>query len=167
MLDGRLGDAAVVVGPALLAAALCLVGITSRSLGFDESATAAIASQHGAALRHAIAHDGGNMAGYYVFVHALVSLFGRGLLVLRLPSAIAIAAVVAVTGMLGLRLFDRRTAVAAALLTAVTVSLVFWGQSARSYALMVAFVSASFLAFNALVDRRAEASARGGVADRR
>ena len=163
VLDGRLGDAAVVVGPALLAAALCLVGITSRSLGFDESATAAIASQHGAALRHAIAHDGGNMAGYYVFVHALMSLFGRGLLVLRLPSAIAIAAAVAVTGMLGLRMFDRRTALAAALLTAVTVSLVFWGQSARSYALLVAFVSASFLAFIALVDRGADAPAPGGV----
>lgn len=162
-LDGRLGDAAVVVGPALLAAALCLVGITSRSLGFDESATAAIASQHGAALRHAIAHDGGNMAGYYVLVHALVSIFGRGPLALRLPSAIGIAAAVGVTGMLGLRLFDRRTALAAALLTAVSVSLVFWGQSARSYALLVAFSSASFLAFVALVDRDADAPAGRGV----
>lgn len=162
-LEGRCGDAAVVAAPALLALALCLIGITARSLGFDESATVAIVSQHGAALGTAIAHDGGNMSGYYVLVHALVSLFGKSLLVLRLPSAIGIAVAVAVTGLLGLRLFDRRTALIAGLLTAVSVSLVFWGQSARSYALLVAFASASFLAFIALVGREGEASLhRGG-----
>jgi mannosyltransferase len=149
-----LRDAAVVVLPGLLAFALCLLDITARSLGFDESATAAIVVQHGASLRAAIAHDGGNMSGYYVLMHALVSLFGRGTLALRLPSAIAIGAAVALTGLLGLRLFDRRAALAAALLAAVSVSLVFWGQSARSYALMVAFSCASFLAFIALVDRK-------------
>lgn len=147
-----MGDAAVVALPALLAAALCLIDITSRSLGFDESATASIVSQHGAALTHAIGHDGGNMSGYYVLMHALVSLFGRGMLVLRLPSAIAIAVAVALTGLLGLRLFGRRAALVAGLLTAVSVSLVFWGQGARSYALLVAFSCASFLAFVALVD---------------
>src|SRR5437763_13417841 len=73
-----IGDAAVVAVPALLAGALCLVDLTGRSLGFDESATASIVSQHGAALGHGIAQDGGNMSGYYVLMHALVSLFGRG-----------------------------------------------------------------------------------------
>lgn len=157
----RLVDAAIVVLPALLACALCLFDITARSLGFDESATAAIVVQHGAALRAAIAHDGGNMSGYYVLMHALVGLFGRGLLVLRLPSAIAVGVAVTVTGLLGLRLFDRRAALAAALLTAVSVSLVFWGQSARSYALMVAFSCASFLAFVALLDREDRPAAQG------
>jgi mannosyltransferase len=150
--DRWMGDAAVVAVPALLAGVLCLIDITGRSLGFDESATASIVSQHGAALRHAIGHDGGNMSGYYVLMHALVSLFGRGMLVLRLPSAIAIAVAVAITGLLGLRLFDRRVALVSGLLTAVSVSLVFWGQGARSYALLVAFSCASFLAFVALVD---------------
>lgn len=153
----RLGDAAVVLLPALLAFALCLFDITARSLGFDESATAAIVLQHGGALRSAIAHDGGNMSGYYVLMHALVSLFGRGMLALRLPSAIGVGAAVGLTGLLGLRLFDRRAAFAAALLTAVSVSLVFWGQSARSYALMVALTCASVLAFVALVDRKQDA----------
>jgi mannosyltransferase len=157
--DPWMGDAAVVVVPALLAAALCLIDITGRSLGFDESATASIVSEHGAALSHAIGHDGGNMSGYYVLMHALVGLFGRGMLVLRLPSAIAIAVAVAVTGLLGLRLFDRRTALVAGLLTAVSVSLVFWGQGARSYALLVAFSCASFLAFVALVHPKNDAAA--------
>jgi mannosyltransferase len=148
------GDAAVVAVPALLAGALCLVDLTGRSVGFDESATASIVSQHGAALGHGIAHDGGNMSGYYVLMHALVSLFGSGTSLLRLPSAIAIAVAVALTGVLGLRLFDRRTALVAGLLTAVSVSLVFWGQGARSYALLVAFSCASFLAFVALVSTK-------------
>ena len=159
--DRRVGDAAVVAIPALLAGAVCLVDITARSLGFDESATASIVSEHGAALSHAISHDGGNMAGYYVLMHALVSVFGRGMLVLRLPSAIAIAVAVAVTGLLGLRLFGRRAALVAGLLTAVSVSLVFWGQGARSYALLVAFSCASFLAFVALVQPRDDVAGGG------
>src|SRR5690348_12393129 len=154
--DRLTGDAAAVVVPALLAGVLCVVDLTGRSLGFDESATASIVSQHGAALRHAIAHDGGNMSGYYVLMHAFVSLFGRGTLVLRLPSAIAIGVAVAFTGLLGLRLFDRKTALIAGLLTAVSVSLVFWGQGARSYALLVAFSCASFLAFVELVNPNEE-----------
>jgi mannosyltransferase len=159
--DRWLPDAAVVAVPALLAAALCLFDITTRSLGFDESATASIVVEHGAALGHAIAHDGGNMSGYYVLMHALVSLFGRGILILRLPSAIAIAAAAALSALLGLRLFDRRAALVAGLLTAISVSLVFWGQGARSYALLVAFSCASFLAFIALVDINDELRAGG------
>jgi mannosyltransferase len=152
--SGRLRDALCVIVPALLAGALCLIGITDRSLGFDESATFAIVSQHGAALRHAIAHDGGNMSGYYVLLHWLVSAFGSGVLVLRLPSAIAVAMAVGFTGALARRLFDLRVALFASLITAVSLPLVFWGQSARSYALLVALVAGSFLAFAVLVDDR-------------
>ena len=70
----------LLLAPALLALGLCLIQIAGRSLGFDESATYAIVSQHGAALRHAIAHDGGNMSGYYVLLHAVVSGGGAMLL---------------------------------------------------------------------------------------
>jgi mannosyltransferase len=150
----RVRDALCLIAPALLAAGLCLIGITDRSLGFDESATVAIVGQHGAALRHAIAHDGGNMSGYYVLVHWLVSAFGSGALVLRLPSAVAVAVSVGLTGALARRLFDMRVALFASLMTAVSLPLVFWGQSARSYALLVAFVAGSFLAFAVLIDDR-------------
>src|SRR2546425_140026 len=68
-------DAALLAGPALLAVGLCLIDISGRSLGFDESATVAIAGQHGSALWSAIAHDGGNMSGYYVLMHVLIDLF--------------------------------------------------------------------------------------------
>jgi hypothetical protein len=157
-------DLALLAGPALLAAGLCLIGITGRSLGFDESATVAIAGQHGSALWSAIAHDGGNMSGYYVLMHVLISLLGKGLLVLRLPSAIGAGAAVGLLEALALQLFDRRVAVAAGVLSAVSLPLVFWGQSARSYALLVALVTGSFLAYASMLDgRRPRAAAIGYV----
>jgi mannosyltransferase len=147
-------DIALLAGPALLGLGLCLIEIRGRSLGFDESATVAIAGQHGSALWSAIAHDGGNMSGYYVLIHVLISLFGKGLLVLRLPSAICTGLAVGLLEVLGLRLFDRRVAFIAGLVSAVSLPLVFWGQSARSYALLVALVTGSFLAFVFMVDGR-------------
>jgi mannosyltransferase len=152
--DARTRNVALLAAPALLATGLCLVEISRRSLGFDESATVAIAAQHGSALWSAIAHDGGNMSGYYVLMHVLFSLFGKGLLVLRLPSAIAAGIAAALLGALALRLFDRRVALVAALLSAVSLPLVFWGQSARSYAWLVALVTGSFLAFVSILEGR-------------
>ena len=145
-------DAAVIAGPAGLAVVLCLIELTTRSLWLDEAATAAIASQHGSALWSAIAHDGGNMLGYYAVLHVLIGWFGHGALVLRLPSALAAGAATAAVSLLGLRLFDRRVALAAGLLSAVSLPLVFWGQDARGYAAMVALVAGSFAAFAALVE---------------
>jgi mannosyltransferase len=159
---GRLvaGDLAAVGLPAVLALILCAYGISSRSLGFDEAATVAIASQHGSALAGAIAHDGGNMSAYYLLLHGLIAVFGHGLLVLRAPAALAAGATVALTSLLGLRLFDRRVGAIAGVLTAISLPLVFWGQSARGYAPMVALVAGSFVAFVELTGPEPRAAAR-------
>jgi mannosyltransferase len=150
---GGLGGWVVIAAPAVLAAVLSVIGLSGRSLGFDEGATASIAAQHGSALWHAIAHDGGNMAGYYLLVHVLIGAFGNGLVVLRLPSVVATVATVALIGMIARRLFgDRRVTLTAGVLAAVSLPLIYWAQTARGYALMVAFVCAGFLAFIALVD---------------
>ncbi|MGN6872226.1 MAG: glycosyltransferase family 39 protein [Solirubrobacteraceae bacterium] len=149
--DPRLADVAVVVGPAALAVALCLYELTTRSLWLDEAATVAIAGQHGSGLWSAISHDGGNMLGYYALLHVLIDWFGHGAFVIRLPSALAAGGAAAAVSVLALRLFDRRVAVAAGVLTAVSLPLVFWGQDARGYAAMVALVAGSFAAFAALV----------------
>ncbi len=148
--DSRYRDRAAVAGPAVVALVLCFTQISGRSLGFDEAASVTIASQHGSALGSAIARDGGNMSGYYVLLHVLIARFGNGLLVIRFPSALASVASVALIGSIGLRLFDRRVALAAGMLSAVSLSLVFWAQNARGYAPMVAFVCAAFLAFLSL-----------------
>ncbi len=141
------------IGPALLALVLCCFEITTRSLGFDEAATVTIAAQSGAKLGSAIAHDGGNMSGFYLVLHVLMSWFGNGTLVLRLPSALASVATVAFTATIALRLFGRRAALSAGLLAAVSLPLIFWAQNARGYALMVAFVSAAYLVFISLRER--------------
>jgi mannosyltransferase len=131
--------------PAIVAALLSMIEITGRSIGFDEGATVTIAAQHGSALGSAIAHDGGNMSGYYLLEHLLIAAFGNGEFVIRLASAVAYVATVALVAAIGLRLFDRRAAFAAGLLCAVSLPLVFWAQSARGYALMLAFVAGAFL----------------------
>jgi len=150
--DGRLRILAAVGVPAILAAILTLIEISGRSLGFDEGASVAIAAQHGGALSSAIAHDGGNMSGYYLLLHVLIGLFGNGTFAIRLPSAICIAATAALTSVIALRLFGAGVAFAAGLLTAVSLPLVFWAQDARGYAPMVALATASFLAFVYLVE---------------
>ena len=150
----QLGDLAAVAIPSLLALALCLYQLTTRSLWLDESATVAIASQHGGAFGAALARDGGNMLAYYALMHLLIGWFGSGALVIRLPAALAAAATVALIGLLGLRLADRRLAAVAGVVSAVSLSLVYWGQDARGYTPMVALVVASFFALLAILERR-------------
>jgi mannosyltransferase len=143
--------------PCGVAALLCAWQLSTRSLWLDEGASVSIASQHGEALWRAIAHDGGNMLVYYLVLHVLIGLFGDAEVVIRMPSVLATVATVALVGALGRRLFDRRVAFAASLLTAVSLPLVFWGQDARGYAPLVTFSAASFLAFVALTEGDAEA----------
>ncbi|MBV9474317.1 MAG: glycosyltransferase family 39 protein, partial [Solirubrobacterales bacterium] len=154
--QARLLSALALAGPTILAAVLCGYQITTRSLGFDEAASVTIASQHGGSLGHAIAHDGGNMSAYYAGLHLVVGALGDGTLAIRLPSAVAITATVAVVCVLARRLLDSRAALLAGLLSAVSLPLVFWAQDARGYAPMVAFTAGSFLAFVVLVERAVE-----------
>ena len=152
-----------VAGPTLLAAALAAWHLGTRSLWLDEGATVAIVSQHGIGLWMAIARDGGNMLGYYLGIHAVVALFGTAEWVIRLPSVVATAVTAGVVTWLGLRLFaDRMAGIAAGLLVAVSLPIVFWGQNARGYAAMVCFATISVALFAVLLG-----DARSGVPVRR
>ena len=153
-------DAALILGPAALALVLCLIKISGRSLGFDEGATVTIVAQHGGALSAGIAHDGGNMSGYYLALHLLTGVLGTSELAIRLPSALATAATSGLVVVLALRLFDRRVALVSGLLSAVSLPLVYWGQNARGYAPMVAFTVAAFLSLVVLVDAGSSRRAR-------
>src|SRR5437763_11716851 len=145
---------AVIAVPAALALGLCLYQLSTRSLWLDEAASVSIAGQHGSALGTALARDGGNMLGYYGLLHVLVSLFGTGTLAIRIASALGAAAAVALLGLLALQLFGRRTALLAGSLAAVSLTMVYWGQNARAYTLMLALICGSFLSFVALVHSR-------------
>lgn len=144
--------------PALLAAGLTAYQLSSRSLWLDEAASIAIASQYGSALWRAIRHDGGNMLIYYLLLHVLIGWFGAGETVVRLPSVLADAATTALTAAVAWRLAGRpRVALGAGLLTALSLPLVFWGQDARGYALMVTLATGSMLAFTWIVLSRGPA----------
>ena len=151
--ETRTRDRLAVAIPTAVSAVLCLLEISDRSIGFDESATVTIAAQHGSALGSAIAHDGGNMSGYYLLEHLVIAAFGNGIAVVRFPSVIAAVATVALIGAIALHLFGYRAAFAAGFLVAVSLPLVFWAQSARGYALMVAFVTAAYLVLILIVAR--------------
>jgi len=160
----RIQDLIALAIPALVGALLCAIELGTRSLWLDEGSTFAITSQHGAALWKGIKGDGGNMLLYYLLIHVVIKLFGGAAWVLRLPSLLATAATGGLTTLLGLRLFgDRRKAVAGGLLTVVSLPLVFWGQNARGYALMVALAAASMLAFVTLLERPSRGAIVGYV----
>ncbi len=145
-------DLAVIGVPTLLAALLCLYKLDTRSLWLDEGATFAIASSHGHQLWAGIAHDGGNMALYYLVEHVLIGAFGDAKVVLRMSSVVAQAVTVGLTALLALRLrLGRRIALVAGLLVAVSVPLTYWGQDARGYAMMTALSVGSFLALVSLL----------------
>ena len=143
----------VIGAPALLAALLCAYRLGDRSLWLDEGASVAIAAQHGGALWHGIAHDGGNMLAYYLALHGIIALFGDSAVALRMLSLLADAATAGLVTALALRLGGTRAvALGAGLLTAVNVALLFWGQDARGYSLMVTATTASFYALVLLLN---------------
>ncbi len=155
-----LAAAASIGLPTLVAVLLTSYQLTTRSIWLDESATIAIASQSGRALWAGMAHDGGNMLVYYALLHVLMGWFGKSVLVLRLPSVLATGLTVATVSLIGRRLFGNRVGLYAGLLAAVSVPLVYWGQNARAYSFLFAFVATSYAGFLALV--MGESSRRPG-----
>jgi mannosyltransferase len=159
----RYYDVAAVALPGVVAGGLVFDGLGSRSIWIDEAATITIASQHGAALGSALAHDGGNMLGYYALVHVLIGAFGDSTFLLRLPSAISAIVAVMLIALLARRMFGRAVAIVAGLFSAVSLPLVYWGQDARAYAPMVMFVTASYLALLVVIDAPAGRATKLGL----
>ncbi len=146
-------DWLVVTVPMLLAAALCAYHLGDRSLWLDEGASYSIAAQHGSALWAGIRHDGGNMLAYYLGLHLVIAAFGHGVVALRMISLVANGVTAGLVALLALALFDsRRVALVAGVLSGLSVGLIFWGQDARGYAVMVTLTAASFYALVALLE---------------
>jgi Dolichyl-phosphate-mannose-protein mannosyltransferase len=146
-------DLIAVTIPVLVGALLCAIELNTRSLWLDEGSSFAFASQHGASLWRGISHDGGNMLLYYLLLHVVISLFGDAAWVMRLPSLLADAVTGGLVVAIGLRLLsDRRQAVAGGLLTVISLPLLFWGQDARGYSLMLALATASMLSFIVILE---------------
>jgi hypothetical protein len=82
---------------------------------------------------------------HHAVLWATVRLFGDSDLAVRGPSIAAGVLLVPVVYALGAELYDRRTGVAAALLTAVAPILVWYSQEARGYALETLFATLAVL----------------------
>ena len=151
--EGALDRRAALLTYGAVAALTCVTlglgafDLGARSIWLDEGASYAIASQHGSAFFSAVAHDGGNLAAYYLLLHGVILLFGSGTIVLRLPALLAAAAAVPLTFAIGAKLMRRRVGLMGAALLSVSLPLIYWGQMARGYTLGTALSAASCLAF--------------------
>lgn len=136
---------------AALAAALCLLGLTARSIWIDEAVALRIAQTPGAGV---LMSDGGNMAAYYLLMRGWLHL-GDELWLVRFPSVLFTAGAAGLLYLLARRLFDgRREAVTAAVLLAVNSSVVRYGQEARSYAMALFLTVAAWLLLDLALTRR-------------
>ncbi|MEV0841910.1 glycosyltransferase family 39 protein [Actinocatenispora sera] len=114
----------------------CL-SIGRPALSTDELATWSAVSRTLPQLVHLLTHVDAVLGLYYLALHAWCQLFGYSEVALRTPSALAVAATVGTTTMLGARLADTRTGVLAGLLLAVLPAATQVAQTARVYGLVM------------------------------
>lgn len=138
--------------PAALALALGLWELGDRSLGGDEGVAVGVAHRPVHDLLAYADHAEPNNILYYGFLHFWEKL-GSSDELLRLPSVLAFAAAVLLTGAVAWRGFGRAAGVVAALLLALNQLAVQLAQEARAFSLETAFVAGSMLAFVLVVER--------------
>jgi mannosyltransferase len=157
--------------PAVLAAAvMAVLGVwglaRDSSMGNDEVATrwAALLSLH--QLAHLLRHVDAVHGLYYLLMHGWM-VVGTSPAVMRIPSVIAMVVAVALIAIIGRRLTGSAWAgLFAGLVVALTPTISYYAQTARSYALVFACVAGSTLALlHALAAevRAAEAAKTAGV----
>ncbi|HKD96258.1 MAG TPA: glycosyltransferase family 39 protein [Micromonosporaceae bacterium] len=147
--------ASAVVTPAraaLAAGAVACVTAFSRMgvqpLSWDEAVSANAAHRTPTELWHLLGHTDAPLGAYYALLSLWVRLLGTVHLVasegwLRTPSALAAVAAVALTALLGARMFDPVTGLLGGTLLAVFPPMVFYADDARPYALAVLLVVAA------------------------
>jgi mannosyltransferase len=130
------------------------------AMGNDEVVTRYAATLSLSQLFHLLSHVDVVHGAYYLVMHAWVAL-GSTPTVLRIPSVIAMAATAALIAIIGRRLTGSGWAgLFAGLIAALTPSMSFYAQTARSYTMVQAGVVASTLALVYALD--AEAAGRAG-----
>lgn len=128
------------------AAALRLGTLDLQSFWYDEAFTPVhvLHPSLGATLA-SVAHRENTPPLWYVLIWGWSRIFGTGAVALRLPSALAGVATVAVAWGIGCELAGRRAAIATAALVAANPLLVWYSQEARAYGLFVLLVALAML----------------------
>jgi len=142
----RAGGAWVPVIPALVTLAVMLYQIQRPSLWRDEGATLAAVHRSLPQLLRMLGHADVVHGAYYVLMWFETRVAGTGTLALRFPSAVAMAVAAGMIAVLGRRLVSTRAGLAAGLVFAALPTVTWYGQNARSYALVTALATiASYL----------------------
>ncbi|MGZ4277444.1 MAG: glycosyltransferase family 39 protein, partial [Solirubrobacteraceae bacterium] len=128
----------------LTLAALVLRLIVSRSLWIDEATTAAQVQMSFGGMLHNLGTTDVHPPLHYAIEWVCVRMFGMGETALRLPSLVALTAIVPVLYVTGRDLYDKRAGLAAATLGAVAPFVVWYAQEARMYALFMLIATLAF-----------------------
>jgi mannosyltransferase len=137
----------LVVGVAtVLTAVSALWGISARSLWLDEAFTVMHSRLPTGEFFRIATEREANAVLHSTFMHAWIQV-SQAEWWLRLPSAIAVTALVPVTYLLGRRLFHARVGVVAAVLVAANGYVAEYAQEGRGYALLMVMAAASTLLF--------------------
>ncbi|NUQ39253.1 MAG: glycosyltransferase family 39 protein [Caldilineales bacterium] len=129
----------------LLAFALRLHHLDVQSLWYDEGVTAQVARLGLSELARWTADDI-QPPLYYMLVSGWLRLNPFGELILRWPSAAFGTLLIPLLWALGRRLWDERAGLLAALVAAASPVMVYYGQEARMYTLLISLVALAALA---------------------
>ncbi|PYC78093.1 hypothetical protein C7C46_17345 [Streptomyces tateyamensis] len=141
------------VPPGLLTLLVCLYRITRTGLWRDELATWSAIDRSPGQLYALLHHIDAVSGAYYFLLRGWVALVGSSVLLLRLPSAMAMAGSAVLVALIGRQVFDRRIGLTAGLLFTVIPSVSRYGQEARSYAFAVLAVAAASWALLRALER--------------
>jgi len=133
-------------GVTFVAAGLRLLHLGSKSLWVDECGSLAFAQQSWPAFWKTMWQGEANMLTYYLLLRGWIH-FGNTEFIVRALSVIPAVATVFIIYRLGARLFSTSVGVVSALLLAVNACHVAYSQEARSYALLLFFLTLSILRF--------------------
>jgi len=133
---GRWRDRAVPAVPALITLAVATWGIGSPSYWRDEAATVSAVSRPLPAMLAMLAHVDAVHGAYYLLMWPVARLAGTGEVAMRLPSALAMSLTAALIVAIGRRLVSSTAGLAAGTIWAVLPVTSWYGQDARSYALV-------------------------------
>jgi mannosyltransferase len=132
--------------PPVVALLFSLWGISAPSYWRDEAATIAAIRRPLGDLITMLGNVDAVHGAYYLMMWPIEHVLGSGALVLRFPSAVAVAVGAAVVAATGRRLISPWAGLAAGLLYAVVPVTSRYGQEARSYAMVMTVAAiASYL----------------------
>ena len=140
--DRLSGSPRLIVVVLTLAALLRLINLGGRRLWYDEAFAVLYAEKSLSTMLYGtLAPVNGAAADvhpllYYTLLHAWMQVVGQSPVAVRGLSVLLGVATVALVYRLGCELFDRRTGLAAALITAAAPFAVYYSQETRMYALL-------------------------------